>query len=92
MHMHSPLYWWIFKENPTVLWLKKQKYGLRQRGQCIWLSVVFTPPPPSHHGNVRALPVISLLLTYAVRWWRLAYPYDWREVSWDPIGRRAWAS
>jgi hypothetical protein len=32
-----------------------------QRGQCILFSVVFTPSPPSHHGSVWVLPVISLL-------------------------------
>jgi hypothetical protein len=29
--------------------------GLDQRGQCILLSVVLTPPPPTRHGSVRRL-------------------------------------
>jgi len=29
-----------------------QKDSIFQRGQCILLSVVFTLPPPSHHGSV----------------------------------------
>ncbi len=39
---------------------------LEQRGQCILFSVVFTPPPSSHHGTFWVLPVISLLLTNSV--------------------------
>jgi hypothetical protein len=37
-----------------------------QRGQYILFSVVFTPPPLSHHGSIWLLPVISLLLTNTV--------------------------
>ncbi len=48
--------------------------------QCsILFSVVFTPPPSSHHGSVWLLPVISLLLGITLyRECGLAYPYDWR--------------
>ncbi len=46
-------------------WLVADEGG-DQRGQCILFSVVFTPSPPSHHGSVWALPVISLLLTNTV--------------------------
>ncbi len=37
-----------------------------QRGQCILISVVLTPSPPSHLGSLWLLPVISLLLTNTV--------------------------
>ncbi len=30
-----------------------------QQAQCMLFSVVFTPPPPSHHGSVWLLPVIG---------------------------------
>jgi hypothetical protein len=36
------------------------------RGHCILFSVVFTPSPPSHHGSVSVLPVVSLFLTNTV--------------------------
>ncbi len=56
-----------------------EPYILRQKsvracamGHFIFFSVVFTPPPPSHHGSVWLLPVIEY------RGFRLAYPYDWR--------------
>jgi hypothetical protein len=45
-------------------------------------SVAFTPPPPSHHGNVWLLPVISLLLTNTVSPVQAHLSYD-GEVSWD---------
>ncbi len=48
-------------------------------------SVVFTPPPPSHHGCIWLLTVISYsLLTLPI--------YMIGEVSWEPKRRRAWAS
>ncbi len=34
-----------------------------QWGQRILFYVVFTPPPPSHHGIAWVLPVISLVST-----------------------------
>jgi hypothetical protein len=40
---------------------------VKQWGQFILFSVVFTSPPPSHHGNVWLLPVISLVLTNTVQ-------------------------
>jgi hypothetical protein len=55
----------------------EEKYT-SQWAQCILFSVVFTPSPPSHHGSVWLLPVISLLLTNTVSPVRLAYPYDGR--------------
>ncbi len=48
-------------------------------------SVVFTPPPPRHHGCIWLLPVISYsLLTLPI--------YMIGEVSWEPKRRRAGAS
>jgi hypothetical protein len=41
-------------------------YPLDQRGQFILFYVVFTSFPPSHHGSVWLLPVISLLLAKTV--------------------------
>ncbi len=50
-----------------------------QRGQCILFSVVYNTAPPSHHGSLWVLPVISLLLTITLyRRYGLAYPYDGR--------------
>ncbi len=50
--------------NPIIL--LQQTFNLycscEHRGHCILLSVVFTSPPPGHHGSVWALPV-SLLLS-----------------------------
>ncbi len=49
-------------------------------GQCVLFSVVFTPPPPSHHGSVWLLPVVSLLLTNAISRMRAFLPvYIWSE-------------
>ncbi len=47
---------------------------MNQQGQCILFSVVFTPNPSSHHGFVRLLPAISLLIVSPVwvcltTWW-----------------------
>jgi hypothetical protein len=42
-------------------------------------SVVFTPPPPSHHGCIS-----YYLLTLPI--------YMIGEVSWEPKRRRAWSS
>jgi hypothetical protein len=49
-------------------------------GQCILFSVVFTPPPPCHHGSVWLLPTchLSTLLLTLYRRCGLANPYDWR--------------
>ncbi len=58
---------------------------LVNRCQCILFSVVFTPPPPSHHGIVWLLPVHCIasagLPIHVIG-----------EVSWEPKRRRAWAS
>jgi hypothetical protein len=50
------------------LYLKTYKiiHNLGGLSQCILFSVVFTAPPPSHHGRLWLLTVISLLLTNTV--------------------------
>ncbi len=59
-----------------------------QRGRCVLFSAVFTPSPPSHHGSVWVLPVISLLLTNTISPVRTCLSMI-GEVSQDP--KRAWA-
>jgi hypothetical protein len=49
-------------------------------GQRVLFSVVFTPSPPSHHGSVWVLPVLSVLLTNTVSP-VLAYDHMMGEVS-----------
>ncbi len=71
------------------------EYSGPQRCQCILYSVVFTPSPPSHHGSVWLLPIISLLLTTVIlsRRFRAGMPVHMiGEVSWDSKRRRVWAS
>ncbi len=54
------MYGIIYVRKLWLLW-----YGA-QTGLMYLFSVVFTPSPPSHYGNVWVLPVISLLLTNTV--------------------------
>jgi hypothetical protein len=63
-----------------------------QRGQRIMFSVVFTPPPPCHHGIVWVIPVISLFLANTVSPVQACLTFT-GDISWEQYKKkRAWAS
>ncbi len=64
------------------IWLSFRR---TQGADVILFSVVFTPSPPSHFGRVWVLPAISLHRAGFLN-------HMMGKVSWDPKGRRSWAS
>ncbi len=68
------------------------RYTFVQWAQRVLFSVVFTPSPPSHHGSVWVLSVISLLLTNTISpvracliiWWE-RFRGTQREDDRDPL-------